>query len=535
MTKQPPGDYLLVHPMATPNGRLHLGHVGGPFLRLDVLARHLRRRGDRVRVITGTDPFDSYVLLGAQQRGTLPEEVCRLNHAGIREDLETMGIECDAFVDPLRGPLRGRYRERLQITLQDLEDSGATVRLAESVPWSARMSRWVVGCWLLGRCPECAAEVAGYYCEACGAHFRPDQVVDPHDRDAPGQLEWRSSEALFLRLQSVPEVRRLSALACPDPTALAILDRHLVSSEGLVRLTAPSSWGVPWSAGRGRVPQVVFNYTGVYPYCLLFGDVYGQLSGRGINAFAEGSAVTTVCAFGVDNTVAFLAGVMGCAVEHGRYRPFDHFLRSHFISLEREKFSTSRGHAVWVRDTKSRVSRDAVRYYLASIAPEQAPSNFDPLTFSRVVEVELGQVAREHLRRCSASAASAARIDAMSPSAHAAFSRMNTAQAHALDPRDLRVRDAHAVIRAWLEQAPRLSSTPSDAFWWLKAFGFLAAPIMPDTCRDIWLNLTGEAEIREDGFHQPPPGPPAPLAVRHLGAEAPGWSQGLVGAAKVHP
>ncbi|MCM3755016.1 class I tRNA ligase family protein, partial [Bacillus licheniformis] len=46
----------------TPNGRLHLGHIAGPYLRMDMLCRYLRSQGHHVRVVSAVDGFDSYVL-----------------------------------------------------------------------------------------------------------------------------------------------------------------------------------------------------------------------------------------------------------------------------------------------------------------------------------------------------------------------------------------------------------------------------------------------------------------------------------------
>jgi methionyl-tRNA synthetase len=41
----------------TPNGRLHLGHIAGPYLRMDMLGRYLRSQGHRVDVVSAVDGF----------------------------------------------------------------------------------------------------------------------------------------------------------------------------------------------------------------------------------------------------------------------------------------------------------------------------------------------------------------------------------------------------------------------------------------------------------------------------------------------
>ena len=47
----------------TPNGGLHLGHVGGPFLKMDIMTRWKRQIGGKALFYSGVDSFDSYVIL----------------------------------------------------------------------------------------------------------------------------------------------------------------------------------------------------------------------------------------------------------------------------------------------------------------------------------------------------------------------------------------------------------------------------------------------------------------------------------------
>lgn len=101
-----PRDHLLVPGIPSPNGALHLGHIAGPFLRMDALARYVRMRGGRVFLISGTDALESYVLHTATRTGTEPASVARRFHRLIETDLGSLDIETDAFIDPLapRGP-----------------------------------------------------------------------------------------------------------------------------------------------------------------------------------------------------------------------------------------------------------------------------------------------------------------------------------------------------------------------------------------------------------------------------------------------
>jgi methionyl-tRNA synthetase len=49
----------------TPNGRMHIGHAAGTYLRADVLGRSLRTAGHQVKVACGTDAYENWILAAA--------------------------------------------------------------------------------------------------------------------------------------------------------------------------------------------------------------------------------------------------------------------------------------------------------------------------------------------------------------------------------------------------------------------------------------------------------------------------------------
>ncbi|WP_428992044.1 class I tRNA ligase family protein [Bathymodiolus heckerae thiotrophic gill symbiont] len=49
--------------MPTPNGRFHIGHISGPYLKTDILARNLKFLGHDVKVMSGVDTYEAHVSL----------------------------------------------------------------------------------------------------------------------------------------------------------------------------------------------------------------------------------------------------------------------------------------------------------------------------------------------------------------------------------------------------------------------------------------------------------------------------------------
>ena len=80
---------------------------------------------------------------------------------------------------------------------------------------------------------------------------------------------------------------------------------------------------------------------------------------------------------GFDNTYPFaVAGVAMLLALGGRYRLPEQFITNEFYELDSEKFSTSRGHAVWGTEIAAQLPRDLIRFHLATTSPEFQRSDF---------------------------------------------------------------------------------------------------------------------------------------------------------------
>src|SRR2546430_14611823 len=101
--KLKPGNrkYLLMPTMPTPNGGLHLGHMSGPYLKMDVLARAQRRNGSEASIIFGSDVYESYTTLKAWQTGWNIEAVWHFYHGKSREALDALKLEYAAYINSL--------------------------------------------------------------------------------------------------------------------------------------------------------------------------------------------------------------------------------------------------------------------------------------------------------------------------------------------------------------------------------------------------------------------------------------------------
>ncbi|MGS0894429.1 methionine--tRNA ligase [Burkholderia stagnalis] len=488
-----PRHYLLVPAMPAPNGRLHLGHIAGPYLRLDMLARHLRSRGERASIVCASDPYDSYIPLRAEQAGIDAAALARRSCAGIVDDLAAMHIDVDLFVDPLGDAHHAAYLAAHDGLVARLAARQRVSTVRERLPYSAGRARYVTGSALLGRCPQCAREVSGFFCEDCGAHFQPEDMRE---------LSARWGEALATREQDnlffdIADPDALVAQLVGTDTAPEFVDvarRHLARDGARFRLTSHAGWGLPYALN--GEPRTLFGHGLLFGAIRFVGDLYRQANGLHANPFDRESDVITVNGFGIDNCVSHLVGIQAMAMDDGISKPFDRFVINHFYTLEGRKFSTSLRWAIWVEDlaARTRVPADAVRGFVASTNPVHARTDFDRDAFCRFVNGPYATLRRRVAEAIGGPLAARVPADETARACEAAWDGARRALDFAsFDPTAL-----GRIVDGWSARFDGARAA-GDLYGWTKGFALLAYPLMPALARTAWraLGLHGEPNARD--------------------------------------
>ncbi len=521
----PAASYALIPSMPTPNGRLHLGHIAGPFLRLDIAARYLRSRGHRTVIITGTDPYESHVILQAGREGCSPRDIATRYTRGMRRDLHAFDIECE-LIDPLTDEFGALYQRYHLAALERLHRAGVAVYREARFPYAD--GAFLPRSYLAGACPSCGSGIAGSVCEECGRQFIPEQVVDPHLRPGlpaaarPSAMDWRATKTLVMQLRRddprleaiVAEIERLAL----PPRYAQIALRHIREWGGAMELTLPDTghtpWGLVWPAP-GAARQVVFNYATPYAWSHALGELAAVRLGARQNAMAVDSDIITVGSYGVDITVCWIAITVALSaldtLATPRYRPFEHFWGNEFLRLHGSKFSTSRGHVIWGGEFMERtpVGADMARYHLATIDPRHSETDFrvDDLV-NTVNEILLGEIY----------AAADAGCRQLRPERQQHPSTEMRQRLYELVARqdahfDMRhtngpqIDEAAALIRDWAQDRHRggdgvSERASSDRYWFLKGLALVCAPIMPNFADALWhrLGAPGQPNIWDFGY-----------------------------------
>jgi methionyl-tRNA synthetase len=458
----------------TPNGRLHLGHVAGPYLRADVTARLLRRHGADVSLICGADVFENWILLPALIHDVAPEVLCRQNSDLIQRDLLSMQIAIDRWVNPLSlsdaEPYAALHNKLLELGIQ----SGSLEAKAERIPFAQHSGRAIVGVWLLGRCPGCGLPAGGNCCENCGFHYQPDEIVDPRSRVEDEHLVWRETTTWFTAGADRSAIAKAIANMADEQVFRELASRYIASTSCSVRLTMPGEWGV-----ENRVDQngaLVCN--SFFAYCVYCGELFARRTGLTNPFYGTGSETRVIAFAGIDNLVAALIApaVLSKAIPGLRY--FDKVILNKFLLLEGSKFSTSRHHAIWVDEIvgSGHVSVDEIRLFLASISPTPAESNFELLQFVHFVNGH-----RERLASSLELGDKPYRADITEGEVESALSTRGI-DFEAFDPEAVNLKDLFQIYWSWLENREAMLCDPS---LWKRALAFLVDPLAPILSREL--------------------------------------------------
>ncbi|MCC5978089.1 MAG: class I tRNA ligase family protein [Salinarimonas sp.] len=358
----------------TPNGDLHLGHLSGPYMAADILARSLRAEGRSVRHVTGRDDHQTYVMTCGMKEGRSASATADHYDALIRDTWEQFGIGLDGYIEPAATL---RYAEFVRYGIGLLRDKGLIVARTEPAAMDAD-GRYLHEAFIKGSCPHCGESSDGNACEACG---RPNTCTDLGGATATltgKAVAIKPVERLYFRLSAMAEELAQYVKTANMPAHVAALSLDMLE-DGLpdICISHPGPWGLDLAI-EGFEDHKAYVW-----FEMAFGYLWGaantpRASAREILSNAatvyDGKTDIVHC-YGFDNayyhTLLFPAVHMALGLVPARTH-----LVNELLDLDGAKFSTSRRHLIWGRDFVQAVPRDYARFALMLNRPEALRENF---------------------------------------------------------------------------------------------------------------------------------------------------------------
>ncbi len=489
--------YFLLPASPTPNGRMHLGHIAGPYLKMDIFRRKVQRNQGTALLVSGSDVYESYVEAKAQQLNLTEEQVCNKFHDLIIKDFEALDIKFDLFINPLKEEFVDRFALREQELMQMVIDNGNVIEREETFIYDSKNQKYLHGCWIQGICPNCNHPTGSYLCENCGTHYRPMDIFDP--KNYP-DAELIKSSALYLKLDTEKLIAQIAQVY--DGSFVTIFEKYIELQGSYIRLTTLQKTGVSWQ-WKPEEKQVIFTYLANLFAYIFFADVSKEQLNLTENPLEKDSSFVSVVSFGIDTVIPFTAGLMAVGAELNKYKSFDYYIPNYLYLLNGQKFSTSRNQVIWGSDIVniSHIQSDAVRYYLTKQNPENQEENFDISDFIKTINTVLYE---EHNTTIQ-DAYSKISIHKEQQLTNDLFSYLDkniVAQNQSINPPVFNFSELIDPIQKWVNTYQQWTEEQKieNCYWWLKGYALISYPILPNISQKIWKNLTSTEEVTLSNF-----------------------------------
>lgn len=397
--------YLITSALPYINGVKHLGNMIGSILPADVYARHLRQEGEAVLYICGTDEHGTPAEIAAEQAGQSVEAYCEALYKQQKAIYKGFEISFDYF-----GRSSAPENHAMTQAIFKALDTNGFIREHEiKQVYSNADQRFLPDRYVEGTCPHCGYEKArGDQCESCGRLLETTDLLNPRSAISGSQdLEIRSTRHLFLRLDALaPEVQKWVDQHPHWPTVTKGI-AHKWLQEGLQErcISRDLKWGV-------KIPKLGFETKVFYVW---FDAPIAYISMTEEWAKTHGNKEAWKewwCKPDEVNYTQFMAkdnvpfhAIFWPAMMLGTRETWklpDDIKSFSWLTYEGGKFSTSLQRGIFTDVALELYPADYWRYYLLSIAPEGADSDFTFSGFASVINKDLADILGNFVSRVTA-------------------------------------------------------------------------------------------------------------------------------------
>ncbi len=379
---------LITSALPYANGPIHFGHIAGAYLPADCFARFERLKQNDVLFISGSDEYGVAITLSAEKANRTPQEHVDLFHEINKKLFEKLDFTFDNFS---RTTWSGHTKIAQDFFL-DLYKNGFIEAKTEPHLYSEKEDKFLADRYVVGSCPKCGFENArGDECQKCSASYEAKDLKNPRSKITDSKLILKTSEHWYMRFDKFKD--QLTAWIKEKKWKDNVLNFATQYIKDLKErsITRDSKWGipVPLDDTKGKVLYVRFEPPiGYISAAIEWAKIIGKKDKY--KDFWLDEKTKLVNFIGKDNipfhAVFFPAMIMG---QNKPYKIVDDLPANEFLMLEGRQFSKSDDWYIDLESFFKNFTSDQIRFYLASIAPENHDSDFTWSDFQNVCNSEL--------------------------------------------------------------------------------------------------------------------------------------------------
>ncbi|MGM0879414.1 MAG: methionine--tRNA ligase [Bacillota bacterium] len=356
------------------NGSLHLGRLAS-LLPGDVLARYFRAKGDNVLYVSGSDCHGTPVAVQAAQEGISPGDFANRYHQEFVDCFEQLGFTYDLYTRTDQS----FHHDVVQELFLKLLENGHLYKKTIQQTYCEIDRRFLPDRYVEGTCPNCKKRARGDQCDFCSTLLDPSDLLDRTCKLCGTTPVERPTEHYYLALSKFQDDLELFASKAQGwrENAVHLTSRYL--KEGLQdrAATRDLTWGIDVPVNGFEDKKIYVWIEAVSGYLSASKQWAAETGGNWESFWSEGNAdIVAYYVHGKDNvpfhTLIWPAILLGV----GEFHLPDKVISCEYMTLEGQKFSTSRNWAVWVPDIASRYDPDSIRYFLIANGPEKRDTDF---------------------------------------------------------------------------------------------------------------------------------------------------------------
>ncbi|MEK6949620.1 MAG: methionine--tRNA ligase, partial [Nanoarchaeota archaeon] len=183
------------------NGSIHLGHLV-EYIQTDIFVRFLRLIEKDVIYCCADDTHGTPIELKARDLGIKPEELIAKFSKEHQEDFASFSISFDSYYST-NSEENKYFSDKI---FKKLLEKGFIYKKPIKAMYSEKSKRFLPDRFIKGECPKChAKEQYGDVCEACGATYKPTDLINPYSVTDGSKPILKESEHYFFKLSELSD------------------------------------------------------------------------------------------------------------------------------------------------------------------------------------------------------------------------------------------------------------------------------------------------------------------------------------------
>ena len=355
------------------NGPVHIGHLAGVYVPADIYVRYLRKKGEDVAFIGGSDEHGVPITIKAQKEGVTPQDIVDRYHKIIKDSFEELGISFDIY----SRTSSKTHHDLSSAFFKKLYDEGKFIEKTSMQFYDEKAGQFLADRYIVGKCPHCGNERAyGDQCEACGTSLNATDLIDPVSAITGNKPELKETKHWYLPLDQYEGWLKewiLEEHKEWKPNVYGQCKSWLDNGLQPRAVTRDLDWGVPVpiEGAEGKVLYVWFDAP--IGYISATKDLTPEWE-----KYWKDPETRMIHFIGKDNIVFHCIIFPAMLKAEGSYILPDNVPANEFLNLEGDKISTSRNWAVWLHEylVEFPGKQDVLRYVLTANAPETKDNDF---------------------------------------------------------------------------------------------------------------------------------------------------------------